>query len=440
MLKVIKLYYQVLPFSQNACTIKNMSVQQTTESSQLFEDHSVQIITRLKQAILAVISAIPEIHSHRPVDLAAGLNIDTKLAWKIAKLIEGSDPFAAADYIPGTAGFQIFLRAAMRRNIPKALLASVRSAFNSFNELVSTHAGNRRAFDMMLAGHSRDNRTKADIEHRRQMFEGASYTWGVQARVVLRLDILAPAADPLRFDQIAIRGFVDLRRLRPRVPWRISRSFSSDDDGVANLAFTREPLENLLTNGDPGAAPLLPDFCSQPLPACRRVDGPRGVVEFELAEGAVGNTGVLTCVTGEFLRQVEPRYRTQAYHDMSQRLRVRTPCEVVCFDVLMHRDLFGSKPQPTLRVFSDLFAEQMGALYRECDVLPVREKLEHLGTGLDRLANYDYARSQDLAALAMNRAGWDPREFIAFRARMEFPPIPTSMVIAHALPKQPQTD
>ena len=440
MASFIQVYIFILRISEKTGTLFIMDTQQITTEPLLFENHSVQTITRLRQAIVAILSTIPEVSSQRPVDLATGLNIDTKLAWKIAKLIEGADPFVAAQYIPGSAGIQIFLRAATRRNVSKALLASARAAFNSFNDLVLTHAGSRKAFDMMLAGHSRANSVRADLDHRRQMFEGASYIWGVQARVASRLDIVAPSPDRTMFDQIAIRGFVDLRRLRPRVPWRISRSFSSDQDGVANESFSREPLEPNGGNGNGlEEPPLLTEFCSHPLPVCRRIEGPRGVIEFELVEGAVGNTGVLTCVTGEILRQVEPLFHTAEYFEFSQRFRIRTPSEVSYFDVLLHRDLFGADARPTLCIFSDLFAEQMGALYRDCDLLPVREELEYLGTGTEILSNQDFAHTPDIARFAMKRVGWNPAEFNAFRLRMEYPPIPTSMVISHDLPEPPES-
>ena len=417
-----------------------MKAEEIVSEHLLFESHSVQIITRLRQAISAVVAALPELASTRPVDLASGLHIDTKLAWKIAKLIDGEDPFSAAQYIPGSSGFQIFLRAATRKTVSRALLTTARAAFNSFNDLVNTHAGSRKAFDMMLAGYSRENRFRADLDHRRLMFEGASYIWGVQARMALRLDIVAPSEDPFMFDQVTIRGFVDLRRMRPNVPWRISRGFSSDDAGVPNRSFSREPLEDRTSAGNGMQdLPLITEFCSRPLPKYRRVDGPLGVVEFELVEGPVGNTGVLTCVTGELLRHVEPRFRTPRYHDHNQRFRIRTPSEIAGIDVLFHRDMFEAHLHPRVNIFSDLFAEQMGALYRTCDILPAQERLQHLGCGVDSLESEDFPELPELARYAIERAGWQETDFEAFRLRMEYPPIPTSIVVAHDLPDPPES-
>ena len=407
-------------------------------ASSLFGDHSAEVLDHLRGAVATIIQAVPELPSPRPVDIAERLGIDSKLAWKIANVIDGGDPFRAAQYVPGTAAFRIFLRAAANRNVPKALIASAKAAFGSYRDLVDTHAGSRPAFDMMLAGHAQEDCTRADLDHRRLMFLGSSYVWGLQARVVLRADLLAPSDDPMMFDAATIRGFIDLRRLRPNVPWRIARGYSADDAGGIHTSFVREPLAAEL-NGTSlmHEAPLMPAFCSKPLPECRRVDAPGGTIDYELVEGAVGNTGILTCVTGELLRRVEPRYRTGAYHDISQMLRMRTPCEMVIFDVLIHRSLFGQRIEPKLVVFSDLFAEQVGPRYRAGDILPAQEQIEYLGMGLDVVGMEDVDRYPEMVKCALDRGGWDAEQFDVFRVRMKYPAIPTNLVVTHDLPDPP---
>lgn len=403
----------------------------------LFEDHASRVITRLRRALEAVVASVPDT-STRAVDLAAALDIDTKLAWRIGRVVHDADVFNAARFVPGANGFKIVLRAAQRRGASKGAIASAEAAFGSFSELVHTHAGNRRAFDMMLAAHARADRTRVDIEHRRQMFEGSSYVWGVQARVLLRLDILAPSADPLMFDLASVRSFVDLRRLRRDVPWRIARGYSVDDTDVTRVEFHREPLD---VYEDAGAGleglPLLRAFCSRPLPVCRRVDGPRGAVEYELVEGAVGNTGILTCATGELIRELEPRFRTTGYHEIAQAFQLRTPSEVVVFDVLIHRELFGRPIEPRLFVCSDLFSERIAPRYRDADFLPVQEEVRYLGMGPDVLALPDVPRHVELARFALERCGFDGAQFDAYRVQMKYPPIPATMVIKHDLPDRP---
>ena len=127
----------------------------------------------------------------------ASCRIDPKLAWKIAKVIDCADPFAAAQYAPGSGGLRTFLRAAGRRHAPRAVLDAARQAFTEFEGLINFHAGSRRVFDQMLAAHTNeDEQPRLALEQRKLAFQGNSYTWGVQARLVLRTHILHVAADP----------------------------------------------------------------------------------------------------------------------------------------------------------------------------------------------------------------------------------------------------
>ena len=403
----------------------------------LFEDHASQVIARFRHAVAAVVESVPA-EGRRSSDLADALGVDMNLAWRIGHLLGDTDPYSAARYVPGAPGFKTFLRAARRRDVSKGLIAAAQAAFGSFSELVQTHAGSRKAFNMLLAAHAQEDRVRADFEHRRQMFEGSSYVLGVQARTVLRLDILAPSTVPMMLDCATVRGFIDLRRLRPNVPWRVSQACSVDDAGDARVEFVREPLtQSEHRQGAVEGAPLLAEFCSRPLPECRRVEAPHGAIEYELVEGAVGNTGLLTCVTGELIREIEPRYRTEDYSVNAQMFPLRTPSELAIFDVLMHRELFGRRTKPELFVYSDMFSDPVAPRYRDCDLLPVQEKVEYLGMGPDVLATSDVPRYVELARFTLKRCGWDAAKFDVYRVQMKYPPIPATMIIEDDLPEQP---
>lgn len=394
----------------------------------LFEEQTAEVIRRLRKSVATLIDSLP-LDGHRPIDLSDAAGIDMKLAWRIVRLRGENDVFSAARYVPGAAGMKIFLRAARRAGASKDMVAAADDAFERFAKLVETHAGSRKAFDMMLGGYARDDRARADLEHRRSMFEGGSYVWGVQARIMHRLDVLAPSDDPAYYDMATVRGFVDLRRLRANVPWRIGAGYSIDDTGAAHANFTREPLSLPHDAAAGNGVPLMPEFCSEPLPRCRRVEAPHGVSEYELVEGAVGNTGLLTCVTGELIRRFEPRPPTDLYNEINQLIHMRTPSELVVFDVLVHKDFFDRPAQPQLLAYSDLFASRIAPQYRACDELPINEAVEPLGRGTsalddDRIPNY--ARLIDHV---IQRCGWDADDFDACRVQMRYPPTPASLII-----------
>jgi hypothetical protein len=401
----------------------------------LLEGHTKQVVTRLKRALADIVHSIPDLRIERPNDLAHALALDPKLAWKISKVLDCDDPFAAAQYIPGSGALRIFLRAAAARNAAADSLDSARRTFAEFDDLVRIHAGSRKLFDMMLAGCAVQDQLRAAAEQRKLAFLGNSYTFGVQARVVMRTLIAGPSADPLMWDGVAIRAFVDLRRIRPNVAWLISRPSTVDESHARHTQFESEPLDP-----DAGpmstALPLVRRFCSVPLPEYRLVAERGGYLEYELAETSVGNTGLLTCVTGEIVRRVEPRYRTAQYRDFAVAFLVRTPAELLVFDLLVHRALFPGRT-PHVQLFSDLFEGSRTFRYRESDALPVLETLECLSAAPDALRLKELPRYPELVQYAFERVGWRPEEFQVFRLRMQYPALATTLLLKHELPDHP---
>jgi len=398
-----------------------------------FEDDATDVMDSLRRALSETVESLQPARG-LATELAATLGIDTKLAWKINRIVAAGDPFSAARYVPGPAGFLSFLRAAKRHGAARDGIARAQAAFERFSELVRLHAGSRRAFDVLVAGHTEEDRARAKLEHRRSMFEGGSFVWGVQARVAFRVDILAPSDDGVMFDLATIRGFVDLRRLRPNVAWRIGRAYSADRSGQVHTQFERERIEPAaIGSGTSDDLPLMPTFCSTPTPECRAVASDTGV-EYELVEGAVGNLGSLTCVLGEIVRRTEPRRRTAEYPDFSQMFRLRTPAELAMFDVLIHRELFGRRITPEFFLYGDLFADRMIPWYRSCDRLDVEEALTHIGSGAACTATPEIDRHDVMIRTAIERGGWNEADFDVFRVCLRYPPIPSTLVVTHELP------
>jgi len=71
------------------------------------EDIRSRII--LMKGILSEILDSLGISVHNPRDVYKKLNIDKKLGWKIYNVIAETDPFLAAQYVPGKAACRSFL-------------------------------------------------------------------------------------------------------------------------------------------------------------------------------------------------------------------------------------------------------------------------------------------------------------------------------------------
>ena len=182
----------------------------------------------------------------------------------------------------------------------------------------------------------------------------------------------------------------------------------------------------------------LPNSARNRCPTAARAPGAASGLEYELVETSVGNTGVLTCLTGEILRAAEPRYRTEKYADFAVSFPIRTPAEMLVFDLIVHRDVFGERV-PRIQLFSDLFDGSPTFQYGASDRLPVLEPLECLAPDLELLRLREFPRYADLLRFALERLGWTREEFRVFRMRLPFPPIPTTLMLTHPLPEAPGT-
>lgn len=321
-----------------------------------------------------------------------------------------------------------FLAAARKRGVTEELIQAAATAVADFENLVPAHADDRRSLELMLLGCSTRPDDDAEAALRRSAFLSNAVTWGVQAKTRLVAYMLAPSADESRFDLVRVRGYTGFRRNRPNQAWIVSY-IRSTTDNWGTLPDSPEPIED--TGGLP--VPLLRKFCSHPLPEFRRRAGTEGCVVDELAPGRVGNTGAVTFFTGEITRDSATRYRDAENTFNEFAARIQTPTEVLVFDVYVHDNMFGPI-EPKSAVYSALAGPNSRD---EEDRLAVVTQLTHLGRGLDVIFTPDVPRYVDLAQHVFDRLGWDEARFDVYRVRMEYPPMPTVLTIAHPLPDRP---
>ncbi|MFH0945391.1 MAG: hypothetical protein V2A76_09365 [Planctomycetota bacterium] len=411
----------------------------TSEPTTLpFREHACEVISRLRGAVSDLLEPLPADLADGPTRFARSLKVDTKLAWKIIHLLEERDLFEAGRFVPGTAAFRRFLQAASRHRLPAELMRAARNASAEFEALVKLHAGDRRSFDLMLAGQTEGDQLRPEMEQRKAAYHSNSFLWGVQAKAQIKTAIITPSADPDRFDAALINGFIGLRRIRAHVPWRITSTYSVDDFGVVRAELAREPLDPDGVAGTGGiTAPLLTRFCTQPLPKLEPVTQRDGAVDFGLAQGPLGRRASETCLIGEVVRAAEPRYQQPGFEYNAIYVRMRTPCEVLVLDVLVDQELFDPATYRA-RLFSDLFTGQLLTQHLDCDALALHEKVEHLGAGLNSAHLSFMPRYREMLQYVFERTGWPAGRFHVHRIRIEYPITPTSLILRHRLPEKPR--
>jgi len=374
----------------------------------------------------------------RPADLARRTGLDTKLAWKVHRIVSSGEAIACGPYVPGRRGLAIMAASLAEAGAARGDVAALDEAAEAFLSLVRRHGGSRRAFDALLAEHGESGAERSDTEQRRLAYEGSSYIWGVRAATNVATFIVAPNEDPEMLDIALIRAVYDLQRVRRKVSWRLARMYVQPPRKGARTAERREAIDPR-RRGTPVTQelPLIDEFCTSPMPEYERIESAQGMVEYQLAEAPVGTRGSVTCVMGEVVRACQARY-SEDETPLRIRFGLRTPAELGVVDLLMHQELFH-RAAPRVKLMSDLFAGEAHSPYQAADELPTPERLEMLGTDVRRAGLREAPEYVALLGRSLGWLGWDREAFDIYRFRMAYPPIPTTLMYIYdaALARRP---
>jgi len=405
--------------------IENASI---SGSQSCFDEDAADVLCRLRGAIAEVIEALPG-----PIttasDLQKALRIDKMICWKLFQILTAGGPLAAGTHVPGPAGLRRFLEATEQvGNVPDRLIRTAISRAEEFERLVSVHAGDRATFNSMasaLAGC--DAAEHLDLQHRRAAFKANRHLWGVQAKTQLKTMFLQPSDDPALLDIATLEGFLDLRLLRHDAPLPVAWARTANDDGTL-VHCEREPLAPD-TEGTLGVA-LLKEFSSKPTPQFRIIKAEGGFVLGELIGRGLGKTAAVTCVTGHIARGAVPRHRDDSNKYGECWAMVRTACEVLVLDLVVREGTFGDA-MPRAAVYGEHLNETAyPGRTREADrIPPLRAPVVYLGKGIPVIRTPDVPNYSGMAQLAFDRMGADGDMFDVYRCRIEYPVMPSTVLI-----------
>jgi hypothetical protein len=366
--------------------------------------------------------------------LCEAFGIHRKLAWQVTKVAYSDDPFVAARHVPAGRSLAAWLDAASSAGVPRALVDAGRHAALRFDELASAHAASRAEFEMLLescAGRSGAEDPEAHARWREQSFRGNSFVWGAHCRVLMAMMVLTPSDDVDGFFHcVQVRGLMGYRQTRAGVRWVVNQGVVTDDRANATSGVRRVPLDPDAAHSH-GGVPVLPAYCSNPMPRLNRRVMAEGVVLDEFVAAGVGQSGERSLVTAEVARNIGPAHQTPRDTFAHFGTGVRIPAESLHFDLFVHRTLFtvpggGGDRERELRVFSDLASP---AASDDADALPVPERIAPLGRGVALAQTPDIPAYTDLALGVFQRLDADAGEYDLYRVRMAFPPMPVSVMI-----------
>lgn len=383
------------------------------------------VVRSLRGALAEVLQSVGS-DPKAPQSIQSGLGLNKNLAWKVSRIIQAEDSAEALELMPGSSGIRILLASLGKSGVEPQLESRVREAIDAYERLIRVHSGDRTTLEMLGSVLTKTGRQERDEQHRKLLFQGASYVWGAQARVSSKIGFVIPGNEPGMLEFASVNGFVDFRRLRSDVMWEMARRNASNDDGSAMASSASEAID--ADPDSPDGPPLMRDFCSKPLPTLRRVDLGK-TISFQLAEGPVGNTGALTCFVGAVQRGI-PYVRTPINEWGNHQARCEVPTEVMVVDLFFHHR-FGFAIPPEVALFSDVGppAPQQR--------LPLQESLQDLGRSAVPPPTPEVPRYRELLERVVGRFGRELRDFHGFRMKIAYPAYPTSLSMRYRLPEHP---
>lgn len=400
-----------------------------------FETDAETALRTFQGALGEILDALNE-HEGRSLQLARVLHIDKKLAWRIVRVVQSTDPFAAAQYVPGAAAFKLFIEAIAHAKVDASLITAAKEAFAGFERLVRVHAGDRGSLEMMLTACAKTDRKTIDLSHRRMAFRGNSYIWGAQTRTYLKLGLVQPnEEDETKVDLVTVHGFFNVRQLRDDARLTVARMKSSEYDADGRRIFAYEPI--IADEKSQHGIFLLDEFCSSPRPEIQLLEADRGFVNYELEARGVGDTAAVTCVEASIVRGVASRFRDDKNLYSENCANICIPTETLIMDTLVRDDTFFGRVEDYRSL---VYGENLRRTFypspaRSRDLLDIREPVSYLGRGPSVLHSPAVPKYPKLARYIFKQLGWEADRFDAYRCVLEYPVVPSTVVLQHDLPE-----
>ena len=388
------------------------------------ESDGPRVLHELRRAVSEVVSSLPA-RATRATELADALRLDRSLGWKVWKVAFGTDALPAAKHIPGRVGAATFMSAAREAGASAASLESVAAAFQAFERLTRTHAGDRAHAEILLGGFTGEGRRRLELGLRRDAYRANSHFLGVAVRSTYQVNLIYPGDADEMNRVVLIRGHYGLRRTRAAVACVLGRS-TLVQEGGEHSNYRRDPIDGGL---GPGEAPLLREFCSSPTPPVARRVIHRHTFEDELAAGPMGEGGAVDIVTGERVWRIP---RDPVIKD-AVTMALHMPCERACFDIVLHKDLSRGQT-PGFRLFSTVHTDKPFTAPDDRYIIPMPESPEFCGEGRSITAAAEAPDHAGLIRRAFEAAGVDPEGYRCFRLRLRMPPIPSRLAAWYTLP------
>ena len=380
----------------------------------ILTEHMVQdateVATRLCGALTEVLQ-LPQVQGRRAATLAIELGVGRMTCQRIAKLGKSeylakySGPRLLVE-LPGANGLRQFLEAVNGTGVPRENLARAFAAVDDFESFLAGINLSQTAFASALLLHDEAANPDQLRERRLNLFDAASTVTGQSADATISMMAIKPGQhDSFNFEQIAVRGYSQMRASGSTMPIRLPMNMAySDYRNITGDEAAREPQE------------LIEKFCTRPLPS---IDA--RVIKAKHLAHLVNPEHI---PTGEPFDCFATQHNRWKIGDPGRHkalwLYIDYPTRHCIFDLFLHRGIAESH-----RLSGDCHLWGTSLLAPPEDLWTTRfadqVQFTELGTGTGGTASIKYGRHKELVEHMFERYGWNAADFVGVRCEMDLP-------------------
>ena len=392
-----------------------------------FEHAAERALERLRAATAHAI-AVAGAMNLNSLALSRKLGIDKSLSWRMVRFTEEANAFSASKHLPGDAGLRIFARAIRASGATLDAAAELDAALEQLEGVIAKHAGTRVAFQALLTHCTEQpNADHRATNFRRSAHEANAALWGIQAHTRLMMAFLT-AGERGSVDVALVSGFLGLRRSRRDLSWPVARRRVLGHEGQMSEGRAL-PLDPAVAMD---AAPMLSEYSTIRGDSLRPIGTSHGFW-YELPEGDIGLKGAVDCVFGERLPGAGPALHDGLAENAEVMLRVDIPVEHILLEVFIDRTIPIDRT-PTVSQFSLLTGGSgENSPERERGRMPIADQVQELGTDPRTWSTPVAPRHWEMVNDCMQWMSRRPADFSVYRVSMQWPLIPTAIVLSTQL-------
>lgn len=339
------------------------------------------------------------------------------ICWQVFRIAQAEDLAAEARHAPTPASLKRLLAAGKSAGVSQATIQAVEESAGTFQRFMKRSAADRAAFESLVAGavSEEGGGERILLSQRRAAYRASSHIWGMQIDLQAMVVMVKKPEKGEGLDQAIAMLRRGVRRLRPEAVVSFGALHTEPSGTEARSDLTAFDAKAEAEYG----VPMIPEFCSQPMPPVERVSTPTGWSWYKLAGRAVGMQSSVDWAIGGVTRNaplMEEGGR-KLFH-MSSASNKR-PSGLYVGDLLIHRPTLGHV-KPSFMLYESMEGDYSQGTAEMMQQFPVGAGPSGLGNAA-RAEMVQFPEYPKLLRYMAAKAGWALEEFDLYRVRVEYP-------------------